>query len=277
VIDPRPLFGPLHHGLLTLLQSLEEDEWWRPTVCGEWTVHDLAIHLYGADVNVLAGDRDHFRHPLVAPPDADLSDWDQLLAFIDGRNAAWVEVNRRLSPRLLIELIECTGHLVNEFWPTLEMNSPGNPVNWVGPDVQPVWVHVVREYTERWIHQQQLRDAVGKPGLTSERFLRPVIDAFALALPRALSNVDAASADEVHLVVTGEGGGTWYVKYDGSAWISARENRCPPRATISMPAESFWRMVSRTIGPAQARKSAVETGDPACTAAIFGMVSMIVG
>ena len=43
-----------------------------------------------------------------------------------------------------------------------------------------------REFTERWVHQQQIRDAVGKPGLTERRWLHPVLDAFARALPHAL-------------------------------------------------------------------------------------------
>ncbi|HEX3202686.1 MAG TPA: hypothetical protein VHW42_12245 [Actinomycetes bacterium] len=39
-----------------------------------------------------------------------------------------------------------------------------DPVSWVGPDPAPNWLDVAREYSERWTHQQQIRDAAEIPG-----------------------------------------------------------------------------------------------------------------
>jgi hypothetical protein len=33
-----------------------------------------------------------------------------------------------------------------------------------------------REYTERWHHQMQIREAVGAPGLLERRWYQPVLD-----------------------------------------------------------------------------------------------------
>src|SRR5215213_9390934 len=102
-IDVRHLFPEERVSFLTLLVDLTEDEWHLPTVCTGWSVHDVAVHLLGIDVQMLSGGRDGFAGPPNQHPPGDLSDWDTLVAFIDDRNAAWVEAARRLSPRLTRE------------------------------------------------------------------------------------------------------------------------------------------------------------------------------
>ncbi len=85
-----------------------------------------------------------------------------LVAAIDRQNAVWVTGARRISPRLLIELLEMTGELTEAYFTSLDMTALGMPVDWAGPEPAPVWLDVAREYTERWVHQQHIRDAVGK-------------------------------------------------------------------------------------------------------------------
>jgi hypothetical protein len=55
-------------------------------------------------------------------------------------------------------------------------------------------LELAREYTERWLHQQHIRDAVGAPGQTDPRFLAPVLATFAHAFPVALRRVTAAAS-----------------------------------------------------------------------------------
>ncbi len=276
MIDPRPLFAPLHDGLIELLQVLSDDEWFLPTACEPWTVHDICIHLFGADINVLSGDRDHFAHPLRGGW-RDLSDWSDLLAFIDQRNAEWVETNSRISPATLVDLLACTGPLAAHVWDDRDMAAIGRPVDWVGADPQALWVHVAREYTERWVHQQQIRDAVHKPGFAEEWFIRPVIEAFMLALPRALDKVPAGRGDVVRVVLTGDGGGTWIATFDGESWIGTAGPGESEVAAIEMSTDAFWRMASRTISPDEARGRARTIGDATAVDAFVHMVSMIVG
>jgi hypothetical protein len=52
------------------------------------------------------------------------------------------------------------------------------------------WLDIAREYTERWVHQQQICEAVNKPGLTEATMTQPVIVAFVYSTPMAqLSSV----------------------------------------------------------------------------------------
>src|SRR5215510_10267842 len=97
------------------------------------------------------------------------------------------------------------------------LDAAGSPVWWAGPGPAPVWLDVAREYTERWVHQQQIRDATGRPGLDGPRHVGPVIASFVHALPRSLAGADAAPGTTVDLEVTGPGGGTWHAASDPDA------------------------------------------------------------
>jgi len=60
------------------------------------------------------------------------------------------------------------------------------------------------------LHQQQIRDAVNKPGLKERRFFHPVLDTFV----RDYSHVQRYSCQDVtviKLVVYWRAGDTWYL------------------------------------------------------------------
>jgi hypothetical protein len=82
------------------------------------------------------------------------------------------------------------------------------PVSWVRPDPVPNWLDVARQYTERWTHQQQIRDAVRMPGLEEPASWRRCWPPCACAA-RAFTDVPAAVGTTVEVVIAGEAGGCW--------------------------------------------------------------------
>jgi hypothetical protein len=80
-------------------------------------------------------------------------------------------------------------------------------VSWVGPDPVPNWLDVAREYTERWTHQQQARDAVGMPGLREPTFMAPVLATFVHALPQAFAACRRLSERRWRSRLVGRGAG----------------------------------------------------------------------
>ena len=70
------------------------------------------------------------------------------------------------------------------YFRSLDPIAPGWEVSWAGPGAAPWWLHIAREYTERWAHQEQIREAVGAGGLHGRRLFAPVLDTFVHALPR---------------------------------------------------------------------------------------------
>jgi uncharacterized protein (TIGR03083 family) len=169
------LYPELRELLLVLLKRLTEEEWQRPTAAGKWTVKDVALHLLGGDVSSLSRRRDQF-----VPPRGgrSLSNWNELVSYINWLNATWVEATQRMSARLLCDLLAVTGPQLSEYFKSLDPFALGEPVSWVGPEPAPQWLDIAREYTEQWHHQQQIRDATARPGLYEPRLFAPVIDTF---------------------------------------------------------------------------------------------------
>jgi Mycothiol maleylpyruvate isomerase N-terminal domain len=85
--------------LLARRSELGEAEWTAPTACPGWTVHGVALHLLADDIGRLSYGRDRYARYMeaVAESGIDLSQWDQLVAFINRHNQAWVEAARRIS------------------------------------------------------------------------------------------------------------------------------------------------------------------------------------
>jgi len=275
VQSPQPiliadLFPELLEALLDLLAGLSDDEWAGSTVCPGWSVKDLAGHLLGDDVGMLARRRDGYRRGNAA-----IAGWDDLVTFINRQNAEWVETARRFSPRLLCDMLRLTGAQVSAFFQSLDPYALGGPVDWAGPNPAPIWLDLAREYTERWHHQQQIRDAVGKPGLTEPRYLAPALDAFVRALPHTYRNVDAAEQTLVALTITGAAGGTWFLLREQATWQLYLGIAHAPNAQVKLDQDTAWRLFTKGIGEGTAHAQAVITGDVRLAAPMLKVQSVI--
>jgi uncharacterized protein (TIGR03083 family) len=267
VID---LFPEILDALLDLLSGLSDDEWAAPTVCPGWSVKDLAGHLLGDDVGMLSRRRDGYRHGNAA-----FASWDDLVALINRQNAAWVETARRISPRLLCDMLRQTGAQVSTFFQSLDPYALGGPVDWAGPAPAPVWLDLAREYTERWHHQQQIRDAVGKPGLCEPRHLAPALDAFVRALPHTYRDIDAAEQTLVALTIAGAAGGTWFLLREHATWQLYLDIARAPDAQVTLDQDLAWRLFTKGIGEETARAWATIAGDPQLAAPMLKTLSVI--
>ena len=125
---------------------------------------------------------------------------------INEANELWVRATARLSSKLLADLLKLTGNQFHEYVQSLDQMATGSVVSWAGPDRAPVWLDIAREYTERWLHQQQIRDAVKKPGLKEQRYFHPVLDTFVRALPYTYKDIAVADTTVLKFAVTGEAG-----------------------------------------------------------------------
>jgi uncharacterized protein (TIGR03083 family) len=201
------LFPGLHAELMALLRGLAHDDWGRLTWADPWTVKDVVAHLLDGQMRKLSICRDGIA---IVPPGGAPADYRALLRFLDDLNAEWIAAARRIGPKVLIDLLDTIGPQDAAYVASLDPDAPARfNVAWAGDAVSPNWFDVGREYTERWHHQQQIRDAVGAPGLASRHWLHPVLDVSVRALPHAYRDVPARAGDAVSLVVTGDAGDTW--------------------------------------------------------------------
>ena len=262
------LFEPMLDRLLGLLHQLSEEEWYLATPCEGWTVKDVALHLLGDDVGKLSGGRDQDTSYALPPG-------PNFVSRINTQNALWVEATRRMSPRLLCDLLAVTGREIVQYFNTLPLMAINGPVSWAGPDPAPVWLDVAREYTERWHHQQHIREAVQRPGLTEAVFLTPVLDTFVRALPYTFRAVEAPEHTVVELRVAGDVGKSWFLLRREARWALFAETPLAPASSVVLEPETAWQLFTKGLSKEEAISRASIQGDEALAMNIFNAVAII--
>jgi hypothetical protein len=134
---------------------------------------------------------------------------------------------------------------------------------------------VAREFTERWIHQQQIRDAARRPLLNDRWALYPVLDTFMLALPNALRDVAAPNGANVHLTIRGDAGCTWIVRMTEDGWEFGSDRGVQPFASVSLDQDTAWRLYTKGIARNDALPKIEQSGDLTAIEAMVGMVTVL--
>src|SRR5256885_7415535 len=250
------LFPELRRHLLALLRSLAPEDWLRPTSAGKWNVKDVASHILGGDISNLSRRRDVY-DPRTTP----ISSWNDLVQYINQINASWVEAAQRISPALLFDLLAYVGAQADQYFLSLDPFALGAAVSWAGSEPAPQWLDVAREYTERWHHQQQIRDAVGREALDEQRLFAPVLDAFVRALPHTFREVAAPQGTIVQLTLSGEGGGQWALRCGKQSWELLVGQADNPAAEVTIAAKDAWKIFTRGLRGDAAMRCAQIRGD----------------
>lgn len=270
-VDLRPLLRTVRARLDDLVASLDGDEWHRATACPGWDVADLVAHLVGDDLGRLSRTHDGAPGPERRPG-------EDLPRFLDRINEEWVVACRRLSPAVLASLLGAGAVEVTAMWDAMALDDVTAGVSWAGLAEGPVWMDLARDTTEYWIHEQQLREAVGRPHHDPTE-ASVVVDVLARGLPHALHRVPApdGAVVVVHAVdvdtawLLARRADRWW--FDGPADSETIAGVVPALATVSADAAALWRRWSRhPDGPADALALA---GDGRVAAAVVDHMAII--
>jgi uncharacterized protein (TIGR03083 family) len=272
IIHTKHLFPILDEMLIDLLQSLTKEEWNKPTIAKQWTVKDIAAHLLDTNFRTLSFARDSF----YLTPDMAVENYSDLITYLNKLNADWVKAAKRLSPNVLIDLLKNSGREFCEYMQAADLHSEAVfSVAWAGEASSKNWFHIAREYTEKFIHQQQIREAVNKPALLTKELFYPFIDTFMRALPHTYKNTYAPEGTVVAVTVSSDAGGTWFLKrnkIDWSLWAEQADNRA---STVILDPSTAWKLFSKGITPAEARTQVIIDGDEELGAVVLTMISVM--
>jgi hypothetical protein len=199
-----------------------------------------------------------------------------LVAFLNNLNMSWTNTAKRISPQLLITLLQ---QYCKEYDAHLQTLDPFAPaifsVAWAGQETSPNWFHIAREYTEKFLHQQQIRDAVGKQALFTKELFGPFIDTFMYALPHTYRNVDAAIGTTVQVIITTEIGGEWIICKQEQGWHFVSSISTEPNGSLSIDPNTAWKLFSKSMQPADALPFVELAGDKTLAANALQMVSVM--
>jgi uncharacterized protein (TIGR03083 family) len=252
------LFPGLHAQLMSLLRGLRPDDWDRPTACALWSVKDIVAHLLDSALRRLSYGRDRME----PASDQPIATYTELVAYLNRLNAQWVAAARRLSPGVLMDMLDLTGDQLHAYFRTLDPHAPARfGVAWAGEETSRNWFDIGREYTERWLHQQQIREAVGAPPLTARKWLHPTLDIFVRALPFTYREVQSEVGRSLRVEIQGDAGGVWTLMRAAEGWRLFAGSDHSPSANVSLSQEAAWKLFSKGLSSEQARRSVSIDGD----------------
>lgn len=271
-IQTLPLFPLLDKLLIDLLKSLNDDEWNLPTIAKLWSVKDIASHLLDGNLRGLSYSRDNYfgeKPPVI-------NSYSDLVSFINQQNLTWTNASKRISPPVLIELLTITGQQYHEHLTTLKpFDKALFAVAWAGQETSENWFHVAREYTEKFIHQQQIRDALGKQALFTKELFYPFIDTFMYALPFTYQHTEAEEGTTIQIKILTEIGGEWNVMKKKTAWQLTKNVEQTPISTVCISPDIAWRLFSKGISPQQTYDKVEILGDKSFGQIALQMVSVM--
>lgn len=240
------LFPILDQKLLELLRSLSPAEWEAQTVAKLWKVKDVAAHLLDGNLRTLSMSRDRY----FGEKAENIHSYQDLVRFLNELNRTWVQSMKRTSPKVLIDLLESSG---KEYISHLE-SLPAHEnalfsVAWTGQETSPNWFHIAREYTEKFLHQQQIRDAVNKPGIMTKELFQPFLETVMQAFPHTYREVKAEKGTIVSLEISSEIGGIWSIIKTDEKWELINYQPVDPTSKVEMNPDTAWKLISKSWKP----------------------------
>lgn len=241
-INTIHLFPVLDQKLIELLRSLTPEEWTKPTVAKLWTVKDVAAHILDTHLRTLSIYRDGYW----GDPPGNIQSNQDLIDYLNRLNADWVAACKRVSPAALTDLLEVNCKVATTHMAALDpWGKAVFSVSWAGEEESLNWFHIAREYTEKWHHQQQIREAVNKPGIMTAALYHPFLDTFMRALPFHYRNTPAPEGTVLQFTLSGEGGGDWYL-VKKTNWELVQAPPATPAAHTTLDGSIAWKLFSKS-------------------------------
>jgi uncharacterized protein (TIGR03083 family) len=264
VVDVRESLTAQRERLLGLLTSLSMAQWAAPTAAPGWSVKDIALHLLGVDVSWLARNRDNDRAGIIPVPPGR----EEFVRELGRLNQRWVDGAQMLSPGLIIGLLQWSGGQLDDYLGTVDLARP-SAVYWAGQ--APLWFDLAREFTERWVHYQQIREAAwpSADDDQSDEYLPLVLRTFIWGFPHQVKAL-APAGTTVSLEIAGIG--PWTLTRAATGWILDEGQATAPAATMRATGDAAWRLLTGArYDPSQVQLA----GDPSLAESLLRVRGII--
>ena len=232
----------------------------------------MAAHLLAGNLQTLSMLRDGYFAE--APTD---TSYAGLAAYLNRLNAEWVRAAARLSPAVLVDWLAQSGAEYTAYLHTLDPWAPATfAVAWAGETESRNWFHLARDYTEKWHHQQQIREAVGQTAaLMKAALFQPFIATLMRGLPHAYRAVAAPAGTRVRVAVSSTSGGTWEIERGATGWQLQPPRPTAPAASLTLAPADAWQVFTKGLSADEARPRAQVTGDEHLATAALHLVAVM--
>jgi uncharacterized protein (TIGR03083 family) len=265
-----------YHGLEELAVNLTSREWYAPAAVPGWSVIDVYSHLIGVELTLEGQPL-----PLSGRDVATLRRLAALEHVVNDRglaNEIWIESLSDLTPG---DVLERFRRVTTSRLDTLSALSPDeldNPVRsrtGHSPDdgEQPVSLRQVlrTRLLDAWMHEQDIREGLGRPGHEHGPCPRAVLDeAVRLLAPALAARIDPAPGVTIAITLTGplagriqlratpDRPGSLIVVSDLSGAITEGAPDIDATTAISLPSRLFLRLIGGRNTSLSARLGVIE-------------------
>ncbi|CAN5895184.1 maleylpyruvate isomerase family mycothiol-dependent enzyme [soil metagenome] len=235
-----------------LLTELDDAEWGAPTPCPGWDVRAQVAHIIGTE-SMLAG----IDAPVV---EVDVEALDHVRNDIGGFNQRWVAALADAAP---LDLLDRYRPLVAS---RLEALADMNQERWDTEGFTPAGRDTYGRFMrlrifDIWMHEQDIRDAVGRPGHEAGPAVDQALEEMTGALGFVVGKQAAApEGSSVTFELTGDSGRAIHVAVSDRARV-VDDLDGPATVTLRMPVGTFTRLAGGRIGTDEVTDRIKVTGD----------------
>lgn len=216
-----------------LLAELDDEDWKRPTALPGWDVQANVAHIIGTE-SILAG--------APAPPtDVDVAGLDHVRNDIGGMNEPWVLALAGLTP---VEVREHLRAIVEQRTATLSAMTQDE---WDAEGFTPAGMDTYGRFMrirvfDCWMHEQDIRDAVARPGHLDGPAVVLALDEMATAMGFVVGKrAGAPDGARVTFALTGQAARDIHVAVDGRATVVPMLDT-PASVVITTDVHTFTRL-----------------------------------
>ena len=212
-----------------LCATLSEQEWKLATDCPKWSVQDHVAHIVGTESR-LAG------RPV---PNHTPEDMEHVKNDIGKGNEVWVDF---LRPRSGADVLEVFREVTAA---RLQRMRSMSADDFSEPTQTPVGLGTIRDFMvirifDCWVHEQDVRRAIGRPGHMEGPVVVHSMDRMARAMPFVVGKKAAApDGTTVVFAVTGPAGRTMAISVDGGRANFLDTSPANSNLRLTMDVETF--------------------------------------
>lgn len=218
--------------LIALCSDLDDDQWDLPTECPGWSVKDNLSHIIGTE-RLLLGE---------SAPEIEVSG-DHIKNGIGKVNEVWIEERRsRAGAEVLAEFVEVTRRRLEALRAMTQ--SDFDAPSWT-PAGESIYGRFMRiRVFDCWTHEQDMRQALGRPGHESGPVAELSLDEVATAIGFIVGKKGGApTGTAVRIHLTGPLSRVLDVDVTDRARLVPTLHR-DPTATVEMPGTLFMRLTA---------------------------------
>jgi uncharacterized protein (TIGR03083 family) len=213
-----------------LCSTFTEKEWKTLTDCPQWTVQDHVSHMLGTESRVFLG------RPM---PEHTPQDMRHVKNDIGWMNETWVDSRRAwLGAKVLAEFREVTGERLKALRAMREADFSTPTQTPIGPGTVRDFLHI--RIFDCWVHEQDIRRAVGRPGNLEGPVARHSVGRITSAMPFVVGKkAQAPPGTTVVFEITGPAGDTLPIGVEGTRARRLDALPATPTVRLTMDVETF--------------------------------------